>query len=54
MGLFNKLTGTQLPADGVTPASPREVHTALLGLNRPDLPYVIRDGAPEDADLVAE
>ncbi|MFJ4204391.1 hypothetical protein ACIP2Y_32835 [Streptomyces sviceus] len=54
MGLFDKLTGTQRPADGITPTSPREVHTALLGLNRPDLPYVIRDGAPEDADLVAE
>jgi hypothetical protein len=54
VGLFDKLTGTQRPADGVTPASPREVRTALLGLNRPDLPYVIRDGAPEDADLVAE
>ena len=54
MGLFDKLTGTQHPADGVTPASPREVQAALLGLNRPDLPYVIRDGAPEDADLVAE
>ncbi|MFF1304732.1 hypothetical protein [Streptomyces sp. NPDC058307] len=54
MGLFDKLTGTQRPDDGVTPASPREVRAALLGLNRPDLPYVIRDGAPEDADLVAE
>ncbi|MET9457071.1 hypothetical protein ABZY05_18580 [Streptomyces canus] len=54
MGLFDKLTGTQRPADGVTPASPREVQAALLGLNRPDLPYVIRDGALEDADLVAE
>ncbi|MFJ9151547.1 hypothetical protein ACIRP7_26605 [Streptomyces sp. NPDC102270] len=54
MGLFDKLTGTQRPADGVTPASPREVQAALFGLTRPDLPYVIRDGAPEDADLVAE
>jgi outer membrane protein TolC len=54
VGLFDKLTGTQRPAEGVTPASPREVQAALLGLNRPDLPYVIRDGAPEDADLVAE
>ncbi|MET7735454.1 hypothetical protein ABZT02_29420 [Streptomyces sp. NPDC005402] len=54
MGLFDKLTGTQRPADGVTPASAKDVRTALLGLNRPDLPYVIRDGAPEDVDLVAE
>ncbi|MFE1841471.1 hypothetical protein [Streptomyces sviceus] len=54
MGIFDKLTGTRRPADGVTAASAREVRTALLGLNRPDLPYVIRDGSPEDADLVAE
>lgn len=54
MGFLDKLTGTQRPADGVTPASPRELRTALLGLNRPDVPYVIRDGAPENADLVAE
>lgn len=26
----------------------------LLGLNGPDVPYVVRDGAPEGADLVAE
>ncbi|MEU1479247.1 hypothetical protein [Streptomyces sp. NPDC005760] len=54
MGLFDKLTGTRHPADDVVPASAAEVRTALLGLNRPDLPYVIRDGAPEEADLVAE
>lgn len=54
MRLFDKLTGTQRPTDGAVPTSAKEVRTALLGLNRPDLPYVIRDGAPEDADLVAE
>jgi hypothetical protein len=54
VGLFDKLTGTRRPADGITPASPRDVRAALLGLNRPDLPYVIRDGTQEDADLVAE
>lgn len=54
MGFFDKLTGTRRPADGAVPASAKDVRTALLGLNRPDLPYVIRDGAPEDADLVAE
>jgi hypothetical protein len=54
VGFFDKLTGTQRPADGVTPASSREVRAALLALSRPDLPYVIRDGTPEDADLVAE
>jgi hypothetical protein len=54
VGIFDKLTGTQRPADGVVPASAATLRTALLELNRPDLPYVIRDGAPEDADLVAE
>src|SRR3989442_9792266 len=54
MGLFDKLTGTKHPADGVAPRSAEEVHAALLGLNRPDVPYVIRDGRAEGADLVAE
>ncbi|WP_328355623.1 hypothetical protein OG800_15180 [Streptomyces sp. NBC_00445] len=54
MGLFDKLTGTKHPADGVAPRSAAEVHAALIGLNRPDVPYVIRDGIAEGADLVAE
>lgn len=54
MGLFDKLTGTKRPADGVARRSAAEVHAALLGLNRPDVPYVIRDGRAEGADLVAE
>src|SRR5690349_5994872 len=54
MGLFDKLTGTKRPADGVAPRSADEVYAALLGLNRPEVPYVIRDGRAEGADLVAE
>lgn len=54
MGLFDKLTGTKRPVDGVAPRSAAEVHAAVLGLNRPDVPYVIRDGREEGADLVAE
>ncbi|MFI0512930.1 hypothetical protein ACH3Y9_21705 [Streptomyces sp. WSLK1-5] len=54
MRIFDKLTGTRHADGGVTPASAQAVRTALLGLNRPDQPYVIRDGTPEDADLVAE
>lgn len=54
MGLFDKLTGTKRPADGVAPRSTAEVHAALLGLNRTDVPYVVRDGRAEGADLVAE
>ncbi|MFF2524099.1 hypothetical protein [Streptomyces liangshanensis] len=54
MGLFDMLTGTKRPADGVAPGSGGEVREALLGLNQPDVPYVIRDGAAHGADLVAE
>ncbi|CAM5234840.1 MULTISPECIES: hypothetical protein [Streptomyces] len=55
MGLFDKLTGTLRPADGVPPAAAEQVRAALLGCNRADVPYVIRNGAPDDsADLVAE
>ncbi|MER5539302.1 hypothetical protein [Streptomyces mirabilis] len=54
MGLFDKLTGTKRPADDVAPRPAAEVRAALLGLNRSDVPYVIRDGRAEDADLVGE
>jgi hypothetical protein len=54
MGLFDWLTGTKRPAAGVTPKSPVEVRAALLAVNRPTAPFIIRDGAPEKVDLVAE
>lgn len=54
MGFFDMLTGTKRPEDGVVPRSAEELRTALLGLNRPDAPFVISDGAAHDADLVAE
>ncbi|MFI5660920.1 hypothetical protein [Streptomyces sp. NPDC051684] len=54
MGLFDRLTGTRRPDVGVAPRSTTEVREALLGLNRPDVPYVIRGGRDEGADLVAE
>jgi len=54
MGLFDKLTGTQHPPAGLAPLPAEEVRAALLGLNQPDVPYVIRYGAGEQADLVAE
>ncbi len=54
MGLFDKLTGTKHPAEGVAPRTAAEVYNALLGLNRPDIPWIVRDGRPEGADLVAE
>ncbi|MER6348157.1 hypothetical protein ACWC10_20435 [Streptomyces sp. NPDC001595] len=55
MGFLDKLTGTRHPADGVAPGSAGQVRAALLGCNRADAPYVIRNGAaPDSADLVAE
>ncbi|KOU58507.1 hypothetical protein ADK57_36330 [Streptomyces sp. MMG1533] len=54
MGLLDKLTGTKHPDDGVAPRAAEEVRAALLGVNRSDVPYVIREGAPEGADLVAQ
>ncbi len=54
MGFFDKLTGTKHPEAGAAPRPAGELRTALLGLNRPDVPYVIADGAAHGADLVAE
>lgn len=54
MGLVDRLTGTRRPGDGAVPAPAGDVRGALLALNGPDVPYVVRDGAEEDADLVAE
>ncbi|MFB6940144.1 hypothetical protein ACFWGL_10555 [Streptomyces sp. NPDC060286] len=54
MGLFDKLTGTKRPSSEVVPRSVEEVRAALLGLNGPDVPYVVRNGTLEGADLVAE
>ncbi|MFJ1785385.1 hypothetical protein ACIOML_13875 [Streptomyces anulatus] len=54
MGFFDTLTGTRRPEAGTAPRSAEELRTALLGLNRPDVPYVIGDGAAHGADLVAE
>src|SRR5262245_5314284 len=54
MGLLDWLTGTKKPAAGVPPKSAVEVRAALLAVNRPTAPFVVRDGAPERVDLVAE
>ncbi|WP_372405598.1 hypothetical protein [Streptomyces luteireticuli] len=55
MGLFDRLTGTAHPGSGVAPRPAGDVRAALLGLNGPDVPYVVRTGTPaEGADLVAE
>lgn len=54
MGFLDMLTGTRRPEAGIAPRSAEELRTALLGLNGPDVPYVIGDGAAHGADLVAE
>ncbi|MFD8962761.1 hypothetical protein ACFV0W_38960 [Streptomyces anulatus] len=54
MVFFDMLTGTRRPEAGTAPRSAEELRTALLGLNRADVPYVIGDGAAHGADLVAE
>ncbi len=54
MGLFDKLNGTKHPCGDVPPQPAEDVKRALLGLNGPDVPYVVRYGADEGAHLVAE
>jgi hypothetical protein len=55
MGRFlDRLTGTRQPPAGVAPLPPERVHAALLRLNGPDVPYLVRSGRPEGVDLIAE
>ncbi|WP_394431438.1 hypothetical protein [Streptomyces sp. SGAir0957] len=55
MGLFDKLTGTRRPDDGVAARPAAEVRDALLALAGPDVPWTVRAATPgEEADLVAE
>lgn len=54
MGFLDRLSGTKYPERGVPSRSPAEVWDALVRLNGPDVPYVVRDGRREGADLVAE
>jgi len=54
MGLFDFLTGSKAAPAGVTRQPKATLRDAMLALNRPGAPYVVRDGAPESCDLVAE
>ncbi|MEU6981827.1 hypothetical protein ABZ946_00155 [Streptomyces sp. NPDC046324] len=55
MGFFDRLTGTRRPEAGIAPRSTEDVRAALLGINAPGVPYVVRHAtAAERADLVAE
>ncbi|MEV7520655.1 hypothetical protein [Streptomyces sp. NPDC091371] len=54
MGLFDKLTGTRRPESGVAALPALEVRAALLALDGPDAPFILRNGTPkEGASLVA-
>jgi hypothetical protein len=48
------LLGTKISAAGSPVKPPTELREALLAVNRPALPFVVRDGSPERVDLVAE
>jgi hypothetical protein len=54
MWLWDLLSGTKRPAEGVKPKSAQDVRAALLAVNDPALPFTVRDGAPEGVDFVAE
>jgi hypothetical protein len=54
MGIFDRLNDTKRPPGDVAPRSAADVWDALVGLNGPEVPYVVRDGRQEGADLVAE
>lgn len=54
MGMFDWMTGTKAAPKGVARQPVAALREALLAVNRPTAPFVIRDGAPEKCDLVAE
>jgi hypothetical protein len=54
MGLFDWLTGTKRAPAGVPKQNAATVRAALLAVNRDTAPFIVRDGAPEGVDLVAE
>jgi len=57
MGILDWLTGTRRPPPGVPAEPPEAVRQAILSVNRPTAPFVVRactPGDPEQADLVCE
>ncbi len=54
MGLLDWITGTKSAPKGVARLSKEELRRSLLGINRETAPYIVRDGAAEGCDLVAE
>ena len=54
MGMLDWLGGGKAAGPGVARAPAATLREQLLAINRETAPFVIRDGAPEGADLVAE
>lgn len=54
MGLFDWITGSRAAPSGVPRQPVAALRAAMLATNRDTAPFVIRDGAPEGCDLVAE
>src|ERR687897_845762 len=54
MRLFDFLSSTKRPRDGIAVCSPDEVRERILAVNRETAPFQITDGASEGVDLIAE
>jgi hypothetical protein len=54
MGLFDWITGSKSAPSGVARQPVGTLRAAMLEINRETAPFVVRDGAPEGCDLVAE
>ncbi|MGY1434585.1 hypothetical protein [Streptomyces reniochalinae] len=54
MRLFDKFTGTRRPPSGMAAYPAEDVRAALLALNQPHVPFLVRGGAAEGVDVVAE
>lgn len=54
MGLLDWLTGSKAAPKGVRRLPVATLRSQLLAVNRDTAPFVVRDGAPEGVDLVAE
>ncbi|MFD3941392.1 hypothetical protein [Streptomyces sp. NPDC058579] len=54
MGLLDNYFGTRHPDARVVPRPSLELRAALLALNGPGVPFVVRDGTAKEGDLVAD
>lgn len=54
MGLFDWITGSKSAPAGVPRQPASTLRGDMLAINRDTAPFIIRDGAPEGVDLVAE